>query len=357
MADGPGPSHAADPTQGPPRNGWADAWAAVSGPQVRCNTAHHIASGRNEPMRDLAAISNYIDTHFEAFRLNGQELEQFTLMLSPERRAAWREVATAWELTHSGLFTLGRIANFGRSVDPVFDANDVLVGHARIIEATTGVWALEIYATDGHRMERTIIGELGLQDDPWGNALASALLTLGAAAAAGVARRIVVGMAVQGGGRAAASGLLASLAGVARAFAALFRNQAMARLRATMANRVNNQVVRSARLLTQPTVFRHVLTGPLPLDMQVASISRNGLTLATGGMNATYGEGVYVYAVSRNTSAYFIDIEVQPGVAVESLQVTNSITGRVGTWFRLVPATGNSLPVRIVGRNFSLVVP
>jgi len=349
---GNGAAHAAPPGQGPVRNGWADAWAAVSSPQVRCNTSNGVATGRSEPMRDLVAISNYIDTHFEAFRLKGEELDQFTLTLSAERRAAWREIATPWELAHSSLFVVGRVADFGRTVDPVFDANDMLVGHTRVIEATTGVWALEIYAADGNRMERTIIGELGLEDDPWGNAIASTLATLGAAAAAGVARRLILGMAVQGGGRAAASSLLASLAGVARAFAGLFRNQAMARLRTTMMNKVGNEVVREAFVLSRPMVFRHVLSpGVLTFEQQAASVARNGLSLSTG-MSATYGDGVYAYAAGRNIGRAFIDIEVEKGVAVESLRVTNSLIGRVDSWFRLLPATGSKLPVKIVGKNF-----
>jgi hypothetical protein len=117
------------------------------------------------------------------------------------------------------------------------------------------------------------------------------------------------------------------------------------RLLNTQQNLQNKDVIRSGKVLTQPTVYRHDLTtNPLA---SYGSIEKQGsMRLSTGG-TAHYGEGVYAWNLDRRAVGPCIDIEVPAGTAVETLTVEGK------TWVRLVPPSGNRLPVKIVNTNLT----
>lgn len=123
---------------------------------------------------------------------------------------------------------------------------------------------------------------------------------------------------------------------------------AQARILKTQANLQNKEVVRSIVRLKQPTVFRHNITA----DIQFASfgqIKKGGqITLSKPGINGHYGEGVYAWPAGKNVGGKFIDIEVKASTGVEKI-----VTKDGSHWYRMVPAEGNQLAVRIVGHNFT----
>jgi len=122
---------------------------------------------------------------------------------------------------------------------------------------------------------------------------------------------------------------------------------ALARLQKSQRNLQNMKVERTSYVLKKPTSFRHSL---FKADIPAATynqIKRSGKLLISTGGGAHYGEGVYVYAVGKEVPS-FIDIEVPAGVAVEELQVEGQ-----GTFYRLVPAAGNGVPVNIQGTDIS----
>jgi hypothetical protein len=81
--------------------------------------------------------------------------------------------------------------------------------------------------------------------------------------------------------------------------------------------------------------------------MSYAHIEKEGsLELATGA-DAHYGEGVYAWPAGKPSTRAYIDIEVPPGTAVETLNVGGQ------RWVRMVPPNGDRLPVKIVGTNLS----
>lgn len=105
---------------------------------------------------------------------------------------------------------------------------------------------------------------------------------------------------------------------------------------------------RSSRVTAGPEIFRHTID--LHGDARIAygGIRRDGsIRLAQGG-TALYGEGVYAYGKGGSAGGRYIDIEVPAGTGVETLTFE-----RKGTFYRIVPESGNSLPVRVVGSNLT----
>jgi hypothetical protein len=119
---------------------------------------------------------------------------------------------------------------------------------------------------------------------------------------------------------------------------------ALTRLRDTALDLQNKNPVRSAEVLTSPRVFRHSLTADVPFS-SYANIEKDGVLTLSDGANAHYGVGVYAWPAGRPTGGAYIDIEVQPGTGVETLDVGGS------RWVRMVPPSGDELPVKIVGTN------
>jgi hypothetical protein len=118
------------------------------------------------------------------------------------------------------------------------------------------------------------------------------------------------------------------------------------RLLNTQQNLQNKQVIRSGKVLTEPAVFRHDLTADNPLA-SFARIEKEGAMRLSTGAKAHYGEGVYAWTLDKRAVGPCIDVEVPAGTAVETLTVDGK------TWVRLVPATGDRLPVKIVNTNLT----
>jgi hypothetical protein len=124
--------------------------------------------------------------------------------------------------------------------------------------------------------------------------------------------------------------------------------RAMKRLQETQINQLDQEITRTARILKQPETFRHSLTRS-PKAPSYARIEQGGVIDLSEGEAAHYGEGVYTWAQDAQGVGKYIDIEVPAGVAVETIQVP----AKGQTFYRLVPATGDTLPIRIVGTNLS----
>jgi hypothetical protein len=121
---------------------------------------------------------------------------------------------------------------------------------------------------------------------------------------------------------------------------------ALTRLRNTVDDKQSKNPLRTAEVLSSPRVYRHNLTSNAP-PMSYAHIEKEGsLELATGA-DAHYGEGVYAWPAGKPSTRAYIDIEVPPGTAVETLNVGGQ------RWVRMVPPNGDRLPVKIVGTNLS----
>jgi hypothetical protein len=120
----------------------------------------------------------------------------------------------------------------------------------------------------------------------------------------------------------------------------------VARLQNTAVDLQNKNPVRTVEVLQSPRTYRHTLTHDMP-PASYARIEKNGqLTLSTGG-NAHYGEGVYAWPAGSKGVGTYVDIEVPPGTGVETLNVGGQ------SWVRMVPPTGNSLQVKVVGTNLT----
>lgn len=123
---------------------------------------------------------------------------------------------------------------------------------------------------------------------------------------------------------------------------------ALVRLRHTADNLLDKSIVRTSSVLNRPTVFRHVVTGDVPV-VSVLQIKRAGSMRYSDGAKAHYGEGVYAWGPGRvGNNQYYIDIEIPAGVAVERIVVK----GRE-PMYRFVTASGNNVPVRVVGTNIT----
>lgn len=122
---------------------------------------------------------------------------------------------------------------------------------------------------------------------------------------------------------------------------------AVARALRTQENLQGLKITRSVQLIEQPTVFRHTITHDVP-EASFARIQLEGRLRFSSAGKAHYGEGVYAWrANSTGIGRRWIDIEVPPGTAAELIQTPS------GSWYRLLSPEGNSLPVRVVGHNFT----
>lgn len=121
---------------------------------------------------------------------------------------------------------------------------------------------------------------------------------------------------------------------------------ALERLLRTQENLQGKVVSRSAEISDAPRTFRHSLTADMP-GSSFAQIERHGKLTLSSGAKAHYGEGVYAWEQGATKVGKWIDIEVAAGTAIERLE------GDAGVWYRLVPASGNTLGVRIVGTNLT----
>jgi hypothetical protein len=120
----------------------------------------------------------------------------------------------------------------------------------------------------------------------------------------------------------------------------------LARLRSTAIDLQSKNPIRAVEILSSPKVYRHSLTGEL-LPANFARIEKEGAMRLSTGINAHYGEGVYAWHAGKQGVRTYIDIEVPAGTGVETLTVGGE------SWVRMLPSTGDKLPVKIVGTNMS----
>jgi hypothetical protein len=113
------------------------------------------------------------------------------------------------------------------------------------------------------------------------------------------------------------------------------------RLLRTQMNLKNKPVIRSGTVLTKPTEFRHTLNRENPMAAY-GRIEKEGHMRFSTGDSAHYGDGVYSWRAQEPNVHGYVDVEVPAGTAVETLQVDGK------TWVRLVPPTGDRLPVKII---------
>jgi len=111
-------------------------------------------------------------------------------------------------------------------------------------------------------------------------------------------------------------------------------------------NLQNKAVVRSGQVLKQPMVVRHSLNRENPMAAFGRIEKEGSVRISTGG-NAHYGEGVYAWRAGEQKVGAYVDIELPPGTAVETLQVDGK------SWYRIVPPSGDRVKVKVVGTNLS----
>jgi hypothetical protein len=345
------------------QNGAALAWDAISRPQTQCQTSQHRPVEKNPEslITKVAQIDAQLEwnaSHINALSLKaGGELVPFVLVMDAATRQAYKDIATGWEKNNSRILQQNFIPSFGTPATPIFSEGDLLVAYCQSSTFTTGVFGVRVFDVSGNLLGGQTTGELGLGEDELGNELVFAVTTLGVSIAVGVARRIVTmaaTMAIRSTVRVAAGNVLAA---VGRAVLNVFAwrkagGAAIARLEKTMTNLLQHELTRSARMITKPEVFRHSLSHPVTAGIPYANIEREGAMRLSKGATAHYGEGVYAWQAGATGVGKFIDIEVS-GVAVEQLIVKNAMTGSRQVFVRLVPATGDTVAVKIVGTNLT----
>ena len=342
-------------------NSLSQGWQVLSRPQTQCSISHH------RPLRHSEATSLFdferAFSHIEALKIiqnnlrNGHNMEPTTIIFDAAARAAYRVIASEWERAHSRILNLTPSGPSGFVATPVVNDASAVIAYCKETQFVTGVFGFRLFDTEGNQISREIEVEIPLEYSE-GNDLAAILATAGLCAAVRLARSIVSAGAsafVRGSVLRAAYGLLASVVRIGRGIFAWGggRGGALARLERTAANLLNHEVTRRAYVLTTPEIFRHTLTGQLPKGFYYAQIERSAALRLSTASSAHYGEGVYAWARGATGVRKWIDFEASAGTAVESLAVKNALTGQTQTFFRLVPATGESLPIRIVGSNLT----
>jgi hypothetical protein len=82
-------------------------------------------------------------------------------------------------------------------------------------------------------------------------------------------------------------------------------------------------------------------------EVSFARIESEGRLRLSTWAKAHHGEGIYAWGRAQKGVGKYVDIEVPAGTAVETLSVNGQ------TWYRLVPAAGDTLPVKVVGTNLT----
>ncbi len=116
------------------------------------------------------------------------------------------------------------------------------------------------------------------------------------------------------------------------------------RLSSTARDLQGKSPARAVEVLSSPKTYRHTITADVP-PVSYARIEMEGSLRLSTGASAHYGEGVYAWEPGKTGVGTYIDIEVPAGTGVETLDFGNS------RWVRMVPPSGNTLPVKIVGTN------
>jgi len=116
------------------------------------------------------------------------------------------------------------------------------------------------------------------------------------------------------------------------------------RLRSTARDLQGKNPGRAVEVLSSPRTYRHTITADVP-GVSYARIEKEGSMRLSTGAKAHYGEGVYAWPPGQSGVGTYIDIEVQAGTGVETLDVGGK------RWVRMLPPSGDTLPVRIAGTN------
>ncbi len=119
------------------------------------------------------------------------------------------------------------------------------------------------------------------------------------------------------------------------------------RLVDTRRNLNNYEVVRLGGIIAEPTEFRQTLHSSTIPAVAYLGIERRGLRISREGAQAQWGEGAYVWPARLHfTSLPWIDVEAPTGTLVEELRVKGQ-----KPFYRLLPLTGDHIPVRVLGTN------
>lgn len=95
-------------------------------------------------------------------------------------------------------------------------------------------------------------------------------------------------------------------------------------------------------------IFRHTVTQQ-PDFISAANIEATGSIRISKGISAHYGEGIYVWEPgATGVGQRYIDIMVSSETVAEKI-----VTNYGKTFYRLVPPSGESVPVKVVGSNFT----
>jgi hypothetical protein len=314
-------------------------------------------------------------------RINAYTLNLTPIVIVEKRGQAFANYATKWELRHSA------IASYDAPFKPIVDDQFMVVGHIGMVNGRELIsvipdnsmtatmkrgpvyvaglfgnhdWMKEPTPKHWHRF-RFISESYLVRTDVYGHVSAAELGKDGQALKQDLIDDIIIDVLADLPRRAITHGIKSLVSRiVARRVAReageelaeeLLKKEvithALERLQKTAINALNEDVVRSSEAVAGRQVFRHTLSSA-NIPGTYAFIERDGsLILSKGVANAQYGEGVYAWAKEATQVGKYIDIEIAGDVAVETLQFTKR------TFYRLVPAQGNRLPVRIVGTNLT----
>lgn len=151
----------------------------------------------------LRAISPFFVKDTSVLLFEGGQFRRATLTQSSSENADFVKNATDWEKSNSPLLT------GSNKWTAIIDEPETVIAYTAI-ESNVGVFHLVVRDIDGAAIVDQIVGEIPLEPDPLGDALASTIITLGAGL---IVRSIAAGIARMAASTVIAAGVkIASLA-------------------------------------------------------------------------------------------------------------------------------------------------
>jgi hypothetical protein len=176
------------------RSGVDQAWDLVARAPTQCQTSCHRPLRKQEPPGpSLRERVEWSASHIDALEFTEAGFRPFTLVMSPADRAAFRQVATDWELSNSRIINFTPPSSYSVSACPIMDDVNTLLAHYYVRRESATVFDL-----NGNVLayqEWTI----PLEHDPIGQAIIDIIATVGIGLFVSLARSMAAGALARAG--------------------------------------------------------------------------------------------------------------------------------------------------------------
>jgi len=177
-----------------PTNHAPDVWEIAGRPQTHCDVSHHLPPSRiPEPPRDLARLAEELASNVPALVATAEGFVSVTLVMDQIQRAAFRLIATPYEISRSQILNVSVFPNSDQALaaTPIIDDANTVIAYFEL--GRRDIHSIHIIRdVDGNELLRETETRAEAEDDVVGNELLATIVTLGGAVLIRALARAVV---------------------------------------------------------------------------------------------------------------------------------------------------------------------